>query len=106
MDLRGQAGQEEGPNTLAGAYLAGSAYADIQKIRSAIPNGRVVVCSNGGDIVPALAAFLAGSSAAEIPPRLERAPGGGVRRGGIYTFVLTDSGASVSARPASADFPT
>jgi 8-oxo-dGTP diphosphatase len=91
-------GDGKGPDPLGGAASAGSAYAALQKIRSALPDGsRAVLCSYG-DIVPALLAFLSGANAIEMPPRLDK-------KGALYTVVLDGDKASITHRDASEDFP-
>ena len=96
LDLRGQ-----GPNPMASAYLAGSASSELEKIRSATSEGRVVICSNGGDIVSSLMAFLAGSSGAPMPEKRQESV-----RGAVYKAVFDGDRVTVSQREASPDFPS
>jgi broad specificity phosphatase PhoE len=100
-DLRGQ-GRDPlgpGPNPVASAYLAGSAASELEKIRMAVPQGRVVICAVGGDIVPALMAFLAGMRGSAVPGRLKSL------RGGVYKAVFDGDQITVSEREASSNFP-
>jgi len=91
-------GDGKGPDPLGGASSAGSAYAALQDIRKALPDGsRAVLCSYG-DIVPALLAFLSGSSGVEMPPRLDK-------KGALYTVLLDGDKATLSHRDASDGFP-
>jgi len=91
-------GDGKGPDPLGGAASAGSAYAALLGIRNALPDGsRAVLCSYG-DIVPALLAFLSGSSGVEMPPRLDK-------KGALYTVVLDGDKASIAHRDASEGFP-
>jgi len=95
LDLRAQ-----GANPLASAYLAGAAASDLDRIGTTLPNGRVVICSNGGDIVPGLMAYLAGrAKQSPIPKKLDSL------RGGVYEVVFEGEKAMVSQREASPDFP-
>ena len=90
-------GDGKGPDPLGGASSAGSAYAALQDIRKALPEGRAVLCSYG-DIVPALLAFLSGAYGVEMPPRLDK-------KGALYTVVLDGDKASITHRDASDGFP-
>lgn len=94
-DLRGR-----GSEPLASAYLAGSAAADLEAIRRDVPEGRVVICSNGGDIVPGLIAYLAGNSGSELVGKAK------TLRGSVYKAVFEQDTVHVSLREASSDFPS
>lgn len=101
-------GQEAGSNPLNPAYQAGSTYADLQRMQAGMPNGRFVICSNGGDIITSLLTFLAGANGLEVPPKLEVSLGGGpadLRRGNVYTVVLDDGKVALHQRVAAQDFP-
>jgi hypothetical protein len=80
----------------------------LQNIQASKPDGRYVICSNGGDIITSLLAFLAGANGLEIPPKLEVSLGGGpadLRRGNVYTVVLDGIKAELRQRIASPEFP-
>jgi probable phosphoglycerate mutase len=100
-DLRGQGRDPNGPgpNPVASAYLAGSAASELERIRKTVPEGRVVICANGGDIVPALMAYLAGTRGSPVPGRLKSL------RGGVYKAVFDGDQVTISEREASSDFP-
>ena len=101
-------GQGDGSNPLNPAYQAGSTYADLRKIQAGLPNGRFVICSNGGDIISSLLAFLAGTRGLEVPAQLEVSLGGGtadLRRGNVSTVVLDGDEVILRQRVAAPDFP-
>ena len=96
------------PDPLTPALQAGMVFADVMKIQAAGPNGRYVICSNGGDIINSLMAFYAGVNGQANPPKLEVGLGGGpanIRRGNVYTVVIDGASAKISQREASPDFP-
>jgi Histidine phosphatase superfamily (branch 1) len=98
----------ETANPLDPAYQAGSTYADLLRIQAGNPDGRFVICSNGGDIITSLMAFVAGTNGLPIPPKLEVSigpAGADLRRGNIYTVILDGNKATFKQRVASADFP-
>lgn len=93
---------------LAPAYQAGTTLADMVKMSEAKPDGRFVVCANGGDIITSLTAFAAGRNGQPIPPKLEVSigpAGSDLRRGNIYTLIIDGDKVSTKQREASADFP-
>jgi broad specificity phosphatase PhoE len=101
-------GSDGEPDALTAAQQAGMIYADLMRIQQTAPNGRHVICSNGGDIINAIMAFYAGAGGQALPERLEVNLGGGpgdIRRGNVYTLKLDGQNATLSLRPASADFP-
>jgi hypothetical protein len=98
----------EAANALDPAYQAWSTFTDLRTIMASRPDGRFVICSNGGDIITSLMAFIAGANGQAIPPKLEVSigPGGAdLRRGNIYTVILTDDSVALEQRQASAEFP-
>jgi broad specificity phosphatase PhoE len=87
-----------GGDPLGGAWSAGSAFSAFEQIRREVPEGgRAVLCSYG-DIVPALLAFLAGSSGVEMPAKNNK-------KGAVYSIRFADGQSTLSLSEPSADFP-
>jgi hypothetical protein len=100
------AGEPRDP--LEPAHQAGRNYAELRRIQAGNPEGRFVLCSNGGDIITSLMAFVAGINGLPIPPKLEVSigpAGSDLRRGNIYTVMITGDKATSRQREASPDFP-
>jgi phosphohistidine phosphatase SixA len=76
---------------------AESAFAALQEIHSALPEGRAVLCSYG-DVVPALLTFLAASWGVAAPPRDNR-------KGAVFTLRFDGASGSLESRAPGADFP-
>lgn len=92
-------GDNDGPDPLGGAQSAGSAAMGLQRIQSELPSGgRAVICSYG-DIIPVFLAYMAGTSDAELPARVNK-------RGSSYTVAIDGTRATIESQDAASDFPT
>jgi hypothetical protein len=97
FDLRGHRSGERHP--LANAWLAGSAYTNLERIRAELPAGRAVICCIA-EVAPALAAFVAGVANTPVLPTIES------HHGGVYTIVFDEDGVTCSQREPAPSFPT
>jgi 8-oxo-dGTP diphosphatase len=82
---------------LGGAFAAGRAMAALAAIRAVHATGRVVVCTHG-DVLPALAAYLAGAFALELPPPH-------ATRGGWYSLTPDAESIELALRDVLPGFP-
>lgn len=90
--------ERPGPDPLGGALAAGSAFAALQDIEEALPEGgRAILCSYG-DVVPALLAFLSGRSNTSMPPKTNA-------KGAVYRVSMQEGKASLSLTEPDASFP-
>jgi hypothetical protein len=87
----------QGPDPLGGAYSAGKALAEFEKLLARESVQRAVLCSYD-DIVPAFLALVAGKYGVAMPKRI---------RGKGYFYVVEVAGdqASLKSTPAPDDFP-
>ena len=96
--LQNASATPSGPHPLASAYIAGTAFATLDEIRRRVPEGRVALCSNGGNIVTALLAFIAGRQGLDLPPRLGP-------RGTLFTIVMDGEDFRLEHKSPPAAFP-
>jgi hypothetical protein len=100
------AGEPRDP--LEPAHQAGRNLAELQRIQTANPDGRYVLCSNGGDIITSLMAFIAGKNGQPIPPKLEVSigpAGSDLRRGNIYSVAMSPDSITFEQKEALPEFP-
>jgi hypothetical protein len=86
-----------GPSPLGGAYSAGKALAELNKLLGRPDVRRAVLCSYD-DIVPAFLSTVAGLYGVDMPQRVRG-------KGYFYVVQIEDGHASLMTKPAPADFP-
>lgn len=86
-----------GPSPLGGAYSAGKALAELNKLLARGDVNRAVL-SSYDDIVPAFLSAVAGLYGVKMPQRLRG-------KGYLYVVQIRGGEASLSSKPAPADFP-